>query len=182
MSTLLIIIFLICFGYVVYYVINLLMRKRLTENFAPDEGDFNINLDDSHYFLKTAILPGKKDIANLKETNPNHSNYYYVDDKSVIIETTDPNVVTHRQSKLLFPKNKNQLTCIDEKNPIRRAIQHYQPFMYDEAEIINYYDYPFYRDWRYPERPIDVKFAANPEKYCEEHPNIYPSYKHLSKW
>jgi hypothetical protein len=157
------------------------MRKRLTESFITDPATlFDIN--DSHYFLTTSILPGKVDIANLKERNPHHSDYSYVNDKELYIERTDPRVVEHRPSKLSYPKLRNQLTCITDKDPINDAIRQYQPYMYDEPEIINYYDTPLYRDWRYPERPIDIKFAANPEKYCEENPHIYPSYKHLSKW
>jgi hypothetical protein len=148
----------------------------MTENFT-DQGQF-LSSEDSHYFLTTTVLPGKKDIANLRETNPHHTSFYYVDEKSVFTEQTDPNIVTHRQSKL----NSSNLTCIQANDPIRRVISKYQPYMYDTPEIINCYDHAFYRDWRYPERPIDVKFAANPDKYCEQNPQIYPSYKHLSKW
>jgi hypothetical protein len=54
--------------------------------------------------------------------------------------------------------------------------------MWDEAEIINHYDHAFYRDWRYGEQPIDIRFAANPEKYCLSHPNSYPCAKYFSKW
>lgn len=182
MSIILIFLFLLICGYVAYYIINLLMKKRLTESFSVYPPDGSLNNEDSHYFLMTSILPGKIDIANLKETNPHHSDFYYVDNKAVNIEQTDPNVVTHRPSKLEYPKIKDQLTCIGENDPIRPIIEEYQPYMYDQAEIINYYDYPFYRDWRYPERPIDPRFAANPAKYCEKNPHIYPCYKYYSKW
>jgi len=157
------------------------MKKRLTENFDSTTGNL-FDISNSHYFLTTSILPGKVDIINLKETNPNHTKYYYVDPREAKIEITDPNVVEHRPSKLSFPKIKNKLTCINDKDPINQIIKRYQPYMYDESEIINYYDKPFYRDWRYPERPIDIKFAINPNKYSVENPHIYPSFKHLSKW
>lgn len=182
MNRLYVFIFLIVFGYIVYYVINLLIKKRITENFDGLSSYIpNTALDhnDSHYFLQTSVQPGKIDIANLKERNPHHSDYYYVQPKEAIIEQTDPNVVEHRPSKL---DTKTQLTCVSGNHPLRDLIKKYQPYMYDSPEIINYYDYPFYRDWRYPERPIDPKFLANPEKYVAEYPYIYPSYKYISKW
>jgi hypothetical protein len=173
--------FLIVFAYVIFYVIDLLIKKRLTEGFSSTyRGEPNepITVNDSHYFLMTSVLPGKKDIALLKEKNPNHSNYYYVDQKETIIEQTDPRVVEHRQSSL----DHSNLTCIDQNAPIRKIIKEYQPYMYDEPELVNLYDYPFYRDWRYPERPIDLRFAIDPQKYSEKNPLVYPSYKYFSKW
>jgi len=181
MSILQIFLFLIIFGCVIYYLINLLIKKRMTESFTVDPNRvFDIN--DSHYFLTTSILPGKKDIANLKETNPCHTNYYYVNDKETVIEQTDPNVVVHRVSKLSYPHIKKQLTCISEQDPVSYAVKQYQPYMYNRPEIINYYDFPFYRDWRYPEQPIDVRFAVNPQKFCALNPQVYPCYKYYSKW
>lgn len=177
MSQFFILIFLLSFGYIVYYIVNLLMKKRITESFTSP-----LTIDDSHHFLMTSILPAKVDIANLREKNRHRTNFYYVDENAVKLETTNPNVVTHRPSKLEFPKIKNQLTCIGENHPIRAIIQEHQPFMYDQAKILNVYDHPFYRDWRYPERPIDPRFAANPVKYCEKNPHIYPCYRFFSKW
>src|SRR5438874_1037897 len=107
MNRIVIFLFLISFGYIVYYVVNLFIRQRITEDFISgangdpmvmmDEsyqpaGDLSLNDRDSHYFLMTAILPGKVDITNLKETNPNHSSYYYVDDEGLSTERTDPNI------------------------------------------------------------------------------------------
>jgi hypothetical protein len=141
-----------------------------------------LDINDSHYFLSTSILPGKKDIANLREKNPHHTNFFYFDDKAAISEMTNPNVVTHRDSKLTFPNIRNRLTCVSEKDPISYAVKQYQPYMYDRPEIINFDDYPLYRDWRYPETPIDIRFAANPEKFCSMNPQVYPCYKYYSKW
>lgn len=151
------------FGLCIYYIINLLIKNRLTEQFVPND---NRN---SHYFLTNAMIPGKKDITNLKEYN--HSimnNYSYVGDFNENIEKTDPNVVTHRQSIL----NRDGIICIDNK-----SIQKYKPSFLKNNEIINLYDFPFYHDWRYPERPIDVNFAINPKYYCLKNPEIYPCYK-----
>jgi len=176
MQLIAILMFLIVFGYIVYYVINLLIRSRLTESFT-DQAQ-NIDTRDSHYFLMTSILPGKKDIAELKEKNPNHTNYFYVDTDAVTLEQTDPNVVTHRQSKL----DLRNLKCIKHDAAIRRKIAKLQPYMYDTAQFVTLYDIPFYRDWRYPERPIDLNFANDPKKYCAENPQVYPCYKYYSKW
>lgn len=180
MTTLTVLIFLVIVGYAAYYIINLLMRKRITESFTDDSVDVN-NMD-SHYFLTKSLMPGKVDITNLVETNPAHTDYTYVDDKSLVLEQTSNDVTMHRPSKLSYEKIKDQLTCIDENHPIREKIKEYQPYMYDEAEIINYYDYPFYRDWRFGERPIDIQFLANESKYCEKHAINYPCYKYYSKW
>src|SRR5690348_2084206 len=101
MSRIFIFLFLIAFGYIVYYVIQLLIRTRMIEGFiSAASGDPMLMMDesykpinnlslhdrDSHYFLMTAILPGKKDITNLRETNPHHSSYYYVDNEGLSTE------------------------------------------------------------------------------------------------
>jgi len=153
----------------------------MDESYKPIN-NLSLHDRDSHYFLMTAILPGKKDITNLRETNPHHSSYYYVDNEGLSTEGTDPLVVKHRESKLSYPRIKDQLTCIREEHPINSVISKYQPYIYDKPNIINYYDQPLYRDWRYPEQPIDIRFAANPEKYCEQFPHAYPCFKYYSKW
>lgn len=195
----LILIFLVCFGYIINYVINLLIKERLTETFISDEnGNPVYFLDeikkpineialtlgdrDDHYFLMTAIMPGKKAITELKETNPNETNFYYIDEDALSLEKPNPLTVKSRTSKLSYPRIKDKLTCVKDDDPIRAVISHYQPYIYDKAEVINYYDQPLYRDWRYPLRPIDIRFAANPEKYCEMFPNVYPCYVYYSKW
>lgn len=114
MRKLLLLGFLLIFGYVVYYMINLLIKKRLVEGFAnAANGDplffldekYNSSIDnpnlgdrDSQYFLMTAIMPGKKDIVNLKETNPAHTSYYYVDNDALSLEQTNPIVVKNRKA------------------------------------------------------------------------------------
>lgn len=136
------------------------MKKRITE-------DFSNRYKDSHYYLTTAVLPGKTNINNLREKNDNHSSYFYVDQDAVNIETTDPNIVT----------NKQIIPIEDTKN-----CEKYQPYMYDKLELVTLYGKKFYRDWRYPERPIEIGFSINPKKYCEENPQVYPSFKYISKW
>jgi len=176
-----ILLFLFIFGCIVYYVVNLLLKKRITENFVTTPEN-NLTINDSHYFLTTSILPGKQDIASLREKNPKHTDFFYVDDNAVTVEQTNLNVVSHRPSKLSYPTIKPELTCIKENHPIRKMIGNYQPYIFDQPEIDNYYDYPFYRDWRYPERPIDIRFSVNPKQYCANNPHVYPCYKYYSKW
>jgi|UniRef100_A0A6C0BL59 hypothetical protein len=176
MSLIFIFVFLLIFGWAIYYVINLLIKRRLTENF-DNQGKY-MPSEAIHYFLTTSVRPGKQNIVNLQETNPNHTRYSYLTPKDAQLEQPNRQVVSHRQSKL-DPRN---LTCVGSNAPIRKLVQEFQPYMYDQPELINLYDYPFYRDWRYPERPIDPRFLINPDKYCQENPQIYPSYKHLSKW
>jgi hypothetical protein len=203
MRRLLIFVFLISFGYLVYHVIRILIRYRLTENFVSDTGGNpmfmldetikpvnNPALDsrDAHYFLTTSVIPGKKDIVNLRESNRHKTNFYYVDgdendkDSGVYTEITDPLVVKHRPSKLEYARIKDQLTCIPKNHPLNNVIAHHQPYMWEKPNIINYYDTPYYRDWRYPLQPIDVRFAANPAKYCEQFPMAYPCADYYSKW
>lgn len=172
-------IFLIVFGYFVYYIINLLLKKHLTENYSDYRNDRVLGLFDSHHFLMTSIQPGKEDIANLRERNPHHTNFYYVDPAAVKLEQPNPSVVHHRPSVLdkTVPR-----TCIGPDDPLRQIIKHYQPYIYDQAKIINYYDHPFYRDWRYAERPIDPRFAVNPTRYCDLNSHIYPCYNRFSRW
>jgi hypothetical protein len=43
--------------------------------------------------------------------------------------------------------------------------------MFDKAEIV---DGRYYRDWKYPRKPISVEFIKNPAKYCKAHPFEYP--------
>lgn len=189
-----IVVFLIIFGYVVYYVINLLIKQRMIENLEQPD---TINASNStsnatfspdrtiHQFLNTEIMPGKIDIVNLKESNPHNSNYFYLDhNERNKVEIPNRKVSTPKPSKLTYHrlKENDQLMCITNKDPIRQSIKDYQPYMYDQGEIINYYDRPFYRDWRYPERPIDPNFAANAEKYCANQPNVYPCYRYYSRW
>jgi len=192
---LLTIVFLISFGYIVYYVIRLLIKQRLTEAFISNveqnpmqfkdeayQPDTKFNWHDDHYFLMQSISPGKEAIVKLRESNPFKSDYYYLSAKDTLVENPDPYAETHNPSKLSYPRMKDKLTCIPENAPIRELIKHYQPYMYNEAEIINYYNYPFYRDWRFGEQPIDIRFIADPKGYCEKYPMAYPCPKYYSKW
>src|SRR5947207_2522348 len=110
---LLTIVFLISFGYIVYYVVRLLIKQRLTEafissangnplQFADESYQPNQKLDrhDDHWFLMRALSPGKKAIVDLRERNRFKSNYYYLSAEDTLIENPDPYAETHNPSKL----------------------------------------------------------------------------------
>jgi hypothetical protein len=63
----------------------------------------------------------------------------------------------------------------------RVIIESKQPYFLDNALIVDYYGAPHYWDWRYPQQPIPIAFATEPEKFVKEHPEVYPSYVVLSK-
>ena len=56
-----------------------------------------------------------------------------------------------------------------------------QPFFLNGPVIRDYYDCLYYNDFRYPERPIPLIFAKDPEGYCDKYPNRYPCYVRYSR-
>ena len=62
--------------------------------------------------------------------------------------------------------------CIDKNHPIYPLVEKLQPYMF--GRIPHVIDGQFYYDWRYPEKPIDLKFAASPNGYCKLYPYRYP--------
>lgn len=197
MNQLFILLFLIVFGNVVYYIINLLISTRLTETFITNNlhqkmffmdehhtpyNKVNLHNRDAHWFLKKAYLPGKSSIRNLQANSPFRTNFKYFDHWESKLENPDPRTVKPVCSKLSFPKIKDRLSCISENHPLRKRVEKLQPYMYDKAKFVKHYDWPLYRDWRYQERPIDLRFAVNPQKYCEKNPHVYPCWKYFSKY
>ena len=67
-------------------------------------------------------------------------------------------------------------TCLAPDHPIYDVLRNRQPYIYPDESAFEYYGKLYYHDWKYPLRPIDVKFAANPQKYCRRNPQIYPCY------
>jgi len=68
------------------------------------------------------------------------------------------------QKELKIPKNHQVYTFVDER----------QPYMFDQPTVIDNSGKKFYWDWRYPRKPIDIRFAIDPVGYCKKHPNTYP--------
>lgn len=67
-------------------------------------------------------------------------------------------------------------TCLPKNHPIYTVIDEKQPYMFDKPMVIDYYGSLNYWDWKYPRQPIDVRFAADPKKFCKMNPNSYPCY------
>lgn len=122
---------------------------------------------DTDRVLDRKVVPGKKSISNLilRDSKP---------------ETTENCLKLQKCQKnrgMRFHKDDpKEVTCISETHPVRTLIEEKQPYMMDKSEIINYYGSQSYWDWRFPRKPIDIRFAVNPKKYVKEHPNTYPSY------
>jgi len=177
-----------------YYIVNELIKMRLTDSFLSTSYGSPMMFSDenyrpvtnrsqnSHQFLNTDIILGKHDISNIKENNPNWIDQYFLDiSKEKPVPTTD--VVTQRMSKLKYAKEKDKITCIDDTHPVSSKLSKFAPYMYDDKPaLVKYYDQPLYRDWRFQEKPIDIRFASNPEKFCASNPNVYPCYKYYSRW
>ena len=80
-----------------------------------------------------------------------------------------------------YKRNKHIMDWCPPSKPIYNKadldmdlIQYRQPYMYGNAEIINGH---FYRDWRYPEKPINIAFLKDPDAYCKANPSQYPCFK-----
>ena len=69
------------------------------------------------------------------------------------------------------------LTTADKK----KIKMHQVPFL-KEVDLVDYYNKDFYYDARYPQEPVDIAFAKDPENYCRNNKNIYPCYKWYSKF
>src|SRR3989338_6174566 len=64
-----------------------------------------------------------------------------------------------------------QLSCVPKSHQVYDRIRQVQPIVYqNEPYVKNYYDQAYYRDWRYPREPVNLKFLADPKGYCERHP------------
>lgn len=74
------------------------------------------------------------------------------------------------------PYSDPELFCISSRHAIKKYVKKYQPFMFQKPKIVDYYGSQFYYDWRYPQKPVSLKFLANPMKYCRDNPEIYPCY------
>lgn len=133
--------------------------RMITDNI--DIADHYDRQRPTHAWLDTILLSGKPEIVNLKPHNPAHTNYAYVgrSDK----EGTSLCVKSAKYYKM--PK-----TISPE---LARQIVKYQPEQYgDKPHLISVYGQPHYRDWRYPERPISIKFLTDGPSCVE--PLKYP--------
>lgn len=80
------------------------------------------------------------------------------------------NVLPYTRENIENKLTKEQKKLITTKNP------------YMFTNKLNIIRNQFYNDWRYPEMPIDVNFAINPDEYCSKYSSTYPCYKYFSRW
>ena len=140
-------------------------KKENTYNRSINE------LTDVDEVLKRKTEPGKAGINTLELTDGKVSDY--------------PDIITSEKSKDESSKSKDfsevsppyhdkTLRCIPKNHPIKKYISKYQPYMLNKPTIVDYYGSQFYNDWRYPLKPISLKFLADPVKYCKLNPSAYP--------
>jgi len=181
------------FIFVIIIIYNYLKRKEkfisnmdgfpmylMDESYhTTNRPDLDMKTRESHSFLERSVLPGKIDIVNLHENNKYNTGFYYIGNK----KQEFPNSHYYQPNKSKILSKNPDITCITDNSPIKKIIKKYQPYIYDnKVDIINYYDNPYYRDWRYGEKPVSVKFASDPKKFCEKNPIEYPCAKYYSKW
>lgn len=120
-------------------------------------------LTDVDRVLDRPVKPGDKYIANLQllQSKPDPTDNY-------------EHIRKHKDRKLHFSDVKK--TCIPKGHPIYTMIDHKQPYMFDKPIVVDYYGSLNYWDWKYPQKPIDIKFAADPKGFCKRNPNSYPCY------
>lgn len=54
-------------------------------------------------------------------------------------------------------------------------------YMFGDDSSLVRYNNNYYHDWRFPAKPVEVEFAANPEEYVKKYPKRYPSYVYKTK-
>lgn len=116
-------------------------------------------LNDVDRVLDRPLRPPNKDIYNIS------------------LLPSSPDALTH------YPASKSNIDDIHRDYKLSpglySVLAKYSP--YDKPEIVQYYSEYYYRDWRFPEKPISIKFAENPEKFIMDFPKQYPSYVILSR-
>ena len=90
------------------------------------------------------------------------------------------NTIDFSQSNFieLSPEEKNELTLSKLTQEQKEYLYSLQIHKTGNLELING---QFYIDKRYPERPIDINFAINPEHYCKLNKLTYPCYQHYGR-
>lgn len=118
-------------------------------------------LEDVDRVLDRPTKPGDKYVENLKlplEGAPISDKYQHL--VKLKRKTFDFKDIVDK------PVSEDDLVKVEDK----------QPYMFDEPVIVDYYGTKNYWDWRFPRKPISIKFLENPEEFCKRHPDQYPSY------
>ena len=115
---------------------------------------------------------GSTNTMNFDSRNINEiRNVDNVLDRQVTFNKSSVNPIISNFGARINQCNSNSNSPVSVNSNLKTLIQYNQPYMFDEPEIING---KYYRDWKYPEKPINIKFLKDPVKYCNINPNEYP--------
>jgi hypothetical protein len=125
-------------------------------------------LDDVDHVLTRPLVPGKKDINELIAYN---AQVRTVNNGIMPSEASSSLVLASPAAPAIPAAAVDPILPVDKDT--RALIEARQPAFLREALIING---KYYYDRQYPQRPVSIDFARDPEKYVREHPDEYPSY------
>lgn len=79
--------------------------------------------------------------------------------------------------------DKEKVILLQKQEPPKELNQTMPTAMYmvENSPVFTKDNKQYYNDWRFPMAPIELAFAANPDKYVKEHPKRYPSYVYENK-
>ena len=154
---------------IIAIIITILYNNKIEEGFLTDAQLNNIFFMDPYYVAYDNFYD-----PNRLMTKP----LIMADDKvtGVLDETID-SAPFNDNIKYNYVKSCDSLTTEDKK----KIRLHQMPFL-KEVDLIDYYNKDFYYDARFPQEPLDIAFAKEPEKYCRNNKNIYPCYKWYSRF
>lgn len=130
-------------------------------------------LQDTDNVLKRPTIAGKPHINQLE---PNHEWDDPIDRYEA--PTDQPQSTVQPPTKDDTWRQDPKLQCLNPDSPVYSLIEQRQPYLFDQPEVVgvDVTKQPHYYDWRYPRKPISIKFATDPSGYCKRHPNTYPCY------
>jgi len=91
-------------------------------------------------------------------------------------DSTDNYLFLRKEPKKLFKFKDPQTVCLPKNHPIYTRIEEKQPSMFTKPIVLNNFGNMYYWDWKYPQKALDVRFAADPKGFCKKNPNTYPCY------
>lgn len=172
-------------GYILYNV-NMTDENFTQSVFVPPYKNIYAQhireLTDVDHVLRRPTEQGNYQIDNIQllpaDYSSVHANVPHITDKGYLGDNSEKpyNENNHDGTYGIIPEWKDPIeTCLPQDHPIYDIIKARQPYIFgDKAEVIMKDGEMFYHDWRYPLKPINVKFAADPKKYCKENPGLYP--------
>ena len=126
----------------------------------PYYGRHYRELDDVHNVLARPLRQGKPHIQQLRSVGIS------ADSRPAQLQKAPVTYLDLEAGEYITdPTPKSILTLVEGR----------QPSFFNESVVIDYCGRKFYWDWRYPEQPLPVEFAQDPEGYLRRHPNEYPA-------